>query len=57
LATSTTFRNLLDIGAFMQTVGAAWLMISLKRPDVRGVHSDSIRTAVLRFGPSGRGDR
>ena len=32
---STTFRNLLvanvvsDIGAFMQTVGAAWLMISL----------------------------
>ena len=33
---SATFRNLLiadvisDIGTFMQTVGAAWLMVSLK---------------------------
>ena len=31
--------------------------LAQRQPDVRGIHSDGIRAAVLRFGPSGGGDR
>jgi transmembrane secretion effector len=50
------FRNLLipdvvsDIGAFMQSTAAAWLMVSLNLgADVCGAHSNCLCFALLRF--------
>ena len=57
---SSTFRNLLtanvvsDVGTFMQSVGAAWLMVSLNGGPMYVALADSFRPAVLRPRPTGR---
>jgi len=57
---ATVFRNLLvadvvsDIGTFMQSVGAAWLMVSLGAGPICRSHPNSLVTAILSSGASCR---